>query len=94
MRVFFGDAVAGWALAAAERLACVVIATGVISLIKQHSGMDCPWDLAQLGGNRAYYSLSATQPSALQASSCRAQAPQLFTESKKFHSHAPGEGGS
>jgi membrane-associated PAP2 superfamily phosphatase len=71
MRVFFGDAVACWALAAAARLACVLIATGVISLIKQHFGMDCPWDLALLSGSRAYYSLSATQPSALQVSSCR-----------------------
>jgi membrane-associated PAP2 superfamily phosphatase len=50
--------------------ASVALATGMISLIKQHSGMDCPWDLAQYGGDRAYYGLFATRPAALHASGC------------------------
>lgn len=48
----------------------VALATGVISLIKQHSGMDCPWDLAQYGGSRPYYSLFDIRPTGLHASGC------------------------
>jgi len=51
-------------------LASVALATGVISLIKQHSGMDCPWDLSQYGGLRPYYSLFASRPAGLRASGC------------------------
>ena len=35
----------------------VLLSTGLVSLLKAFSGMDCPWDLARYGGTRAYHGL-------------------------------------
>ncbi|KGM57560.1 hypothetical protein N799_05750 [Lysobacter arseniciresistens ZS79] len=33
----------------------VLLGTGLVSALKAHSQMDCPWDLARYGGTRAYH---------------------------------------
>ena len=38
-------------------LASVAVSTGLVSLLKHVTHMDCPWDLARYGGTQAFYGL-------------------------------------
>jgi membrane-associated PAP2 superfamily phosphatase len=40
----------------------VALGTGVVSLLKSVTNMDCPWDLARYGGAREYIGLFASRP--------------------------------
>lgn len=40
----------------------VALGTGVVSLLKSVTNMDCPWDLARYGGLREYVGLFASRP--------------------------------
>ncbi|AOA73187.1 phosphatase PAP2 family protein [Stenotrophomonas rhizophila] len=40
----------------------VALGTGVVSLLKSLTNMDCPWDLARYGGLREYVGLFASRP--------------------------------
>ncbi len=47
---------------AAYVLTCIALTTGVVALLKQTTGMDCPWDMALYGGDRPYVHLFAWRP--------------------------------
>jgi len=38
-------------------LASIAVSTGLVSLLKHLTGMDCPWDLARYGGQQMFYGL-------------------------------------
>lgn len=40
----------------------VALGTGMVSLLKSMTNMDCPWDLARYGGLREYIGLFASRP--------------------------------
>lgn len=43
-------------------LACLVLSTGSVALLKQSTNKDCPWDLARYGGDRPYVPLGLSPP--------------------------------
>lgn len=55
-------------------LAClalsVLLSTLLVAWIKSWSDMDCPWDLARYGGQRAYFDLFAARPAQLSPGGC------------------------
>ncbi len=44
--------------------------TGVVSLLKSLTNMDCPWDLARYGGTRQFIGLFATRPPGMPRGVC------------------------
>ncbi|WP_421569694.1 phosphatase PAP2 family protein [Stenotrophomonas sp. PD6] len=48
----------------------VALSTILVSLLKKHTGMDCPWDLTRFGGSREYYGLFDARPAGVRASGC------------------------
>ena len=48
----------------------VLTATLVVSVIKAHSHMDCPWDIVGFGGDRAYVPLYLPRPASMPHASC------------------------
>ncbi|MFL9584636.1 phosphatase PAP2 family protein [Stenotrophomonas sp. AB1(2024)] len=48
----------------------VALGTGVVSLLKSATNMDCPWDLARYGGLREYVGLFATRPQGMPRGAC------------------------
>lgn len=48
----------------------VALGTGVVSLLKSATNMDCPWDLARYGGLREYVGLFATRPQGMPRGVC------------------------
>lgn len=50
--------------------ASVALSTGLVSMLKHHTGMDCPWDLAQYGGSKPYFGLFDVRPASIRASGC------------------------
>ncbi|MGX2089671.1 phosphatase PAP2 family protein [Xanthomonas axonopodis] len=51
-------------------LVSMLASTVIISLIKRYSGLDCPWDIAQLGGTKPYYTLFDPRPFDAHSSGC------------------------
>ena len=48
----------------------VALGTGVVSLLKSLTNMDCPWDLARYGGSREFIGLFATRPAVMPRGVC------------------------
>jgi membrane-associated PAP2 superfamily phosphatase len=48
----------------------VALGTGVVSLLKSLTNMDCPWDLARYGGSREFIGLFATRPAGMPRGVC------------------------
>jgi len=48
----------------------VALGTGVVSLLKSLTNMDCPWDLARYGGLREYVGLFAPRPHGMPRGVC------------------------
>lgn len=48
----------------------VALGTGVVSLLKSVTNMDCPWDLARYGGLREYVGLFAARPQGMPRGVC------------------------
>lgn len=48
----------------------VGLGTGMVSLLKSLTHMDCPWDLTRYGGLRAYVGLFATRPADMPRGMC------------------------
>ena len=48
----------------------VALGTGLVSLLKSLTNMDCPWDLARYGGLREYVGLFATRPAGMPRGVC------------------------
>jgi len=48
----------------------VALGTGVVSLLKSLTNMDCPWDLARYGGSHEFIGLFATRPAGMPRGVC------------------------
>jgi len=48
----------------------VALGTGLVSLLKSVTNMDCPWDLVRYGGLREYVGLFASRPHGLPRGAC------------------------
>ncbi|WP_332311035.1 phosphatase PAP2 family protein [Stenotrophomonas sp. SY1] len=51
-------------------LLAVALSTGVVSLLKSWTGMDCPWDLERYGGLRPFIGLLQVRPTSLGHAAC------------------------
>lgn len=51
-------------------LAGMALSTGVVSLLKHHSGLHCPWDLAEFGGYAPFHGLLDRLPQATAPGRC------------------------
>lgn len=51
-------------------LLSVLVSTATVAWIKSWSNMDCPWDLARYGGERAYIGLLAIRPDTMPHGGC------------------------
>lgn len=61
---------AAWRREAGVVFRGMVVATLVVGLLKQWTNVDCPWDLAQFGGDRPYLSLFEARPAHLPHAAC------------------------
>ncbi|WP_448143308.1 phosphatase PAP2 family protein [Stenotrophomonas bentonitica] len=61
---------AAWRWPLLYLLLAVALGTGVVSLLKSLTNMDCPWDLARYGGLRDYVGLFATRPHGMPRGAC------------------------
>jgi len=48
----------------------ILLATGVVTLLKQYSNIDCPWDLSLFSGTRPYYDIFSDKPDNLAVGKC------------------------
>src|SRR5207342_1086221 len=46
------------------------LSTGIVGALKATTNVDCPWDLAEFGGDRPYVSLFADRPDSLPRARC------------------------
>lgn len=51
-------------------LASTLAAVSLVALVKQFSGMDCPWDLTRYGGERGFIGLFDIRPADMPKASC------------------------
>lgn len=49
---------------------CAVLGAGAVGLLKQTTNVDCPWSLAEFGGQRPYVHLFADRPDELPLARC------------------------
>jgi len=61
---------AGWRWPLLYLVLAVALGTGVVSLLKSLTNMDCPWDLARYGGTREFIGLFATRPPGMPRGVC------------------------
>ncbi|MGQ0619313.1 MAG: phosphatase PAP2 family protein [Panacagrimonas sp.] len=59
-----------WRREAAFLLACIVLTTGSIGLLKRTTDVDCPWDLAEYGGSNPYVHVFQPKPLGLLPGRC------------------------
>jgi membrane-associated PAP2 superfamily phosphatase len=48
----------------------IVLATGIVALLKQLTNVDCPWSLARFGGTHAYVALLGHRPPGAERVAC------------------------
>lgn len=51
-------------------LVSALITVGIVNLIKHYSALDCPWDLARYGGEKAYMGLFDPRPAGHSPGGC------------------------
>lgn len=61
---------AHWRRPLAYLVSVTVLAALLVAGIKSVSGMDCPWDLARYGGDRAFVGLFESRPTTMPPASC------------------------
>lgn len=59
-----------WTRPAARLLLSVLASVACVAALKAVTHMDCPWDLAGLGGDRAFIGLFETRPASLGPAAC------------------------
>jgi membrane-associated PAP2 superfamily phosphatase len=60
----------GWRRTAGFVFVALVLSTGVVGLLKVMTNVDCPWDLAEFGGDRPYVTLFGDRPDNLSRAEC------------------------
>src|SRR5690606_35732142 len=61
---------AAWTRPAARLLLAVFASIACVAALKTLTHMDCPWDIAGLGGQRPYVALFEARPSSLGSAAC------------------------
>lgn len=61
---------AAWTRAAARLLLAVFTSIACVAALKSLTHMDCPWDLAGLGGHRPYVGLLEARPASMGPAAC------------------------
>jgi membrane-associated PAP2 superfamily phosphatase len=59
-----------WRRAAGFAFLAVALSTGIVGALKSVTNVDCPWDLAEFGGDRPYVTLFAHRPDWLPHTRC------------------------
>ena len=59
-----------WRRSAGFVFAALALSTGVVGLLKVTTNVDCPWDLAEFGGDRPYVTLFGDRPDNLPHAEC------------------------
>jgi len=59
-----------WRRPAGFVVLCAVLGAGVVGLLKETTNVDCPWALAEFGGQRPYVRLFADRSAALPKAQC------------------------
>jgi membrane-associated PAP2 superfamily phosphatase len=67
---FAVPALSSWRRPAGFVVLSMLLATGVVGLLKTLTNVDCPWDLAGFGGSHPYVALFADRPDALARAQC------------------------
>ncbi|HEY7641264.1 MAG TPA: phosphatase PAP2 family protein [Steroidobacteraceae bacterium] len=66
----FSKRLRSWRRRAAFAFLAVGLATGMVGALKATTNVDCPWDLAEFGGDRPYVALFADRPASLPHAAC------------------------
>ncbi|MGY8564969.1 phosphatase PAP2 family protein [Paracidovorax citrulli] len=64
------DRAAAWRWPLLYLVLAVALGTGLVSLLKSATNMDCPWDLARYGGLRDYVGLFTVRPPGMPRGAC------------------------
>lgn len=67
---FFSKRLRPWRRRAGFAFLAVALSTGIVGGLKAITNVDCPWDLAEFGGDRPYVSLFADRPDSLPHAAC------------------------
>ena len=67
---FFSERLRPWRRRAGFAFLAVALSTGIVGGLKAITNVDCPWDLAEFGGDRPYVTLFADRPDSLPHAAC------------------------
>lgn len=67
---FFSERMRPWRRRAGFAFLAVGLSTGIVGGLKAITNVDCPWDLAEFGGDRPYVTLFAHRPDSLPHAAC------------------------
>lgn len=67
---YFDARLASWRRPLAYLTLTTVLAASLVAGLKSVSGMDCPWDLARYGGDRAFVGLFEARPDTMPTATC------------------------
>jgi len=67
---FFSERLRPWRRHAGFAFLAVALATGIVGGLKAVTNVDCPWDLAEFGGDRPYVTLFGDRPDDLPRAKC------------------------
>lgn len=67
---FFSERLRPWRRRAGFAFLAMALSIGIVGGLKTVTNVDCPWDLAEFGGNRPYVTLFADRPDSLPHAQC------------------------
>lgn len=67
---FCSRRLASWRRAAGYAVIALALSAGIVGGLKAVSNVDCPWDLAEFGGDRPYVGLFSERPESLPHAAC------------------------
>jgi membrane-associated PAP2 superfamily phosphatase len=67
---FFAARLRPWRRRAGFAFLAVALSIGIVGGLKATTNVDCPWDLAEFGGDRPYVTLFADRPDSLPRAQC------------------------
>lgn len=70
LTTFFGQRFRPWRRRAAFAFLAVGLSVGIVGGLKATTNVDCPWDLAEFGGDQPYVALFADRPDSLPHAAC------------------------
>lgn len=67
---FFSQRLRPWRRRAGFAFLAIALSVGIVGGLKATTNVDCPWDLAEFGGDRPYVKLFADRPDSLPHAAC------------------------